>query len=198
MGYENLFYGYYDKPDLIKDILNAFTNLWISIWEEVLSWVDIDFVQIWEDVSTGRASMISPSIFREFMTPYYKKITDFFKSKGVSIILVDTDGDCNELIPLFLEAGITGLYPMETSAGMDVLAVRKKYPELQMLGGIPKGEIAFGKERICEILESIRELLKSGGYIPFGDSLIPTEVPWEYFKYYREKLNDIIFKKGKI
>ena len=195
LGYENLFYFYYDAPDLIHDILTTFTNLWISIWEEVLSQVNVDCIHLWEDVSSGRGSMISPDIFKQFMTPNYKKLTDFVKNKGVNIILLDTDGDCNELIPMFLEAGITGLYPMEVSAGMDVISARKKYPNLQIMGGIPKSDISIGKKRIDEILKDTEILLKSGGYIPFGDHLIPPEVPWEYFKYYREKLNDLIDKK---
>jgi len=198
LGYESLFYYYYDKPDLIKDMLSTFTELWIAIWEEVMAHTDIDAIHIWEDMSTGTSSMISPRIFAEFMTPYYKRITSFLRSKGVDIILLDTDGDCNELIPLFMEAGITGLYPMEASAGMDVLAARKKYPNLQILGGIPKSKILLGKKEIDRFLEPISQLLKSGGYIPYGDHLIPPEVPWEDFKYYREKLNWMIDKKGNV
>jgi len=196
LGYESLFYYYYDKPDLIKNMLDTFTDLWIAIWEEVLSRIDIDAVHIWEDMSSGTASMISPQIFAEFMTPYYKKITSFLRSKGVDIILLDTDGDCNELIPLFLKSGITGLYPMEASAGMDVLAAKKKYPELQIMGGIPKSKIVYGRSEIDRFLEPIAELLKMGGYIPHGDHLIPPEVDWDDFRYYRDRLNDLIDKNG--
>lgn len=138
--------------------------------------------------------MISPKAFKEFLTPYNKKLVSFIKSKGVDIIMVDTDGDCNELIPLFLEAGITGLYPMEVSAGMNVVKARKRYPKLQIMGGIPKSEISFGKRRIDEFLESVNWLLKQGGYIPFGDQFIPPEIAWDYFKYYSEKLNKMIDK----
>ena len=194
IGYENLFMFYYDKPDLIKDILDRLTDIWIALWEEILSDVDVDLANLWEDVSSGRGSMISPKLFKEFMSPYYRKLVSFLNSKGVKIILADTDGDCNELIPLFMEAGITGLYPMEVSAGMDVVAARKKYPTLQIMGGIPKLDIALGKKRIDEFLEPAEWLLKQGGYIPYGDHFIPPEVPWREVKYYREKLNDIIDK----
>jgi uroporphyrinogen decarboxylase len=125
-------------------------------------------------------------------------MTSFLKSKGVDIILLDTDGDCNELIPLFMEAGITGLYPMEASAGMDVLAARKKYPDLQILGGVPKSRLVYGKNEIDRFLEPIAELLKSGGYIPHGDHLIPPDVSWEDFRYYRDKLNHLIDNLGKL
>ena len=192
IGYENLFLFYYDKPDLIKDMLDRLTDIWISLWEEVLSYTDVDLCNLWEDISSGRGSMISPAIVKEFILPYYKKISGFLKSKKTNTFLVDTDGDCNELVPLFKEAGITGLYPMEVSAGMDVVSLRKKYPDLLLMGGIPKLDIKFGKKRIDEFLEPVDWLLKQGGFIPFGDHLIPPEVSWENFKYYREKLNLMI------
>lgn len=110
--------------------------------------------------------------------------------------MVDTDGNCEELIPLLLEAGVTGLYPMEVSAGMDVVKARKNYPQLQMMGGIPKSDIALGKKRIDEFLKDVAFLLQKGGYIPFGDHLIPPEVPWEDFAYYRKALNRLIDTRG--
>jgi len=197
LGYKNLFYLYYDEPGLIKDMLGTFTDLWIALWEEVISQVEIDVVHIFEDVSSGKGSMISPATVREFMVPYYKRITDFLKGHGVDVILVDTDGNCEELIPLFLEGGVTGMYPMETSTGMDLAKVRKQYPELQILGGVPKLEIARGERRIDEILNVTAEILKTGGYVPFCDHSVPPEVPWQYFKYYREKLNWIIDEQGR-
>ena len=89
------------------------------------------------------------------------------------------------------------MYPMEVSAGMDVVKARKEYPQLQMMGGVPKSDIALGRGRIDEFLEDVDFLLEKGGYIPFGDHLIPPDVPWEEFKYYREKLNRLIDKHGK-
>ena len=149
-------------------------------------------MHIWEDVSSGKGSMVSPKIVKEFMSPYYKKISDFLKSKKIDIFLVDTDGDCNELVPIFIEAGVTGMYPMEVSAGMNVIELRKKYPDFFIMGGIPKFEISHGKEKIDEILEPVKWLLKQGGFIPYGDHLIPPEISWTNFKYYREKLNYLI------
>ncbi len=192
IGYENLFLFYYDNPDLIKDILDRLTDIWIALWEEILSYTDVDLCNIWEDISSGKGSMVSPKIVREFMSPYYKKISDFLKSKKIDIFLVDTDGDCNELVPIFIEAGVTGMYPMEVSAGMDVIALRKKYPDFFIMGGIPKFEISKGKNSIDKMLGPVEWLLKQGGYIPFADHCIPPEVSWDNFKYYREKLNSMI------
>jgi hypothetical protein len=60
------------------------------------------------------------------------------------------------------------------------------------MGGIPKSEILKGRERIEQILKPAGEVLKTGGYVPFGDHLIPPEVHWEEFRYYRRRLNELI------
>jgi uroporphyrinogen decarboxylase len=197
MGYENLFVSYYDQPGLVHDILDTFTELWIRIWEEVLGQVEIDMVHFFEDVSMGTGSMISPAIFREFMMPYYRRLCSFLRSRGVTVILVDTDGDCTELVPLFLESGITGLYPMETSTGMDIRKIRKAYPRLQMLGGISKHSVSQGKASTDESLATVAALLKKGGYVPFIDHSVPPAVSWEDFLYYRKKLNSLIDAGGR-
>lgn len=192
MGYERLFYMYYDEPKLIHDIQKTFTELWIAVYSEVLSEIEVDYFFIWEDVSSGSGSMISPATINEFMVPYYTRLTGFLKERGVKLIFVDTDGDCLNIIPLFIKGGINGLLPIEVSCGMNLFEVRKHFPNLRIMGGIPKFEITYGKKKIDQILEIVTEVLKYGGYIPFGDHLIPPNIHWSDFKYYREKLNDII------
>jgi len=59
----------HDQPDLVLDMVEHLSTLWIAIWEEVLAEIDVDVVHIWEDVSSGKGSMISPRTFRQFMLP---------------------------------------------------------------------------------------------------------------------------------
>jgi uroporphyrinogen decarboxylase len=197
IGYENLFIWYASEAEFIHEILNTFTNIWLAVFEQVISQVEIDHWQIWEDISFGKGCMISNDMVKEYLCPYIKRIADFVKSKGVNIILLDTDGDCNSIIPLFMEAGVTGMFPFETHCGMDIVQVRKRYPKLQMFGGIPKSEIQKGRKRIDEILQPVEWVLQSGGYVPFGDHLIPPDVDFDNFSYYRNKLNAMIDRYGK-
>ncbi len=71
MGYENVFLKYYDAPDLVTDVLNHFTDLWIAIWEEFLKDVTPDCCHIWEDMSSTKGPLISKKIFTRFMAPCY-------------------------------------------------------------------------------------------------------------------------------
>lgn len=187
-GFERLMYAFFDTPDLVHDVLDHLTALWLGLFEEVLAQVDVDYAYYWEDMSFKSGSMVSPRIFHEFLTPVYRRINAFFRQHGIDLVLLDTDGDVWGLIPLFLEAGVTGLYPFEVRAGMDVAEVRAKHPRLQMLGGIDKTALAAGPAAIDAELARIAPVIRSGGYVPGCDHYVSPDVPWEHFAYYRRRL----------
>lgn len=81
---------------------------------------------------------------------------------------------------------------------MDVVAARNTYPQLQMMGGIPKYDMALGPEAVDKFLEPVQWLLEQGGYVPFGDHCISPGVTWEQFKYYCQRLNGLINGAGKL
>jgi uroporphyrinogen decarboxylase len=193
MGVETQLMTYYDDPDLMHDINDHLSSLWLAMLEEVVSNVTLDYVYIWEDMAYKNGPLMGPRLFQEFNVPYYKRVTDFLRTHGVDIIFVDTDGDCRLLIPGFLEGGIAGLYPFEVMAGMDVVEVRKQYPKLLIQGGVDKTKIALGKEAIDAELEAkLPFMLSQGGYIPFVDHLVPPSVSWEDFQYYRAKVREYV------
>ena len=197
LGEVNLFTKYYDDPRLIKDILAFLCEFWIDLWSQIFTQVKADFAIIGEDIAYKNGSLISPAIFREFMLPHYKRITSFLRNSGINIIIVDTDGDFRELIPLFLEGGITGFSPCEVQAGVDIVKVRQKYPKLQILGGLDKIKIAAGRKEIDQELESkLPFMLQQGGYVPHIDHIVPPDVPWENFKYYRERVREMVYEYG--
>ncbi len=180
---------YYDDPQLMLDINEHLLQTWLATLEELLSFVNIDFVYVWEDMSFKTGPLLSPRMFERFISPYYRLLTSFLRGRGIDIICVDTDGNCSKLIPLYLEAGFAGMYPFECQAGMNIIDVRKQYPDMLMLGGLDKTKIAEGPDAIDAELEAkLPFMLSQGGYIPFGDHMIPPDVSWANFAYYREQV----------
>lgn len=191
-GFQNLMYTFFDDPALLHDVLAHLTTLWLALFEEVLAATDVDLAYYWEDMSFKSGAMVSPRLFGEFLAPVYRRINGFFRAHGLDVILLDTDGNVWGLIPLFLEAGVTGLYPFEVRAGMDVAAVRARYPRLQMLGGIDKTALAEGPAAIDREIARVAPVVRSGGYVPGVDHYVPPEVPWGHFAYYRQRLAEIL------
>jgi uroporphyrinogen decarboxylase len=198
MGVEELLTKYYDDPEMMKDINNHLADFWIALFDGVLKEVDVDTVFIWEDMCYKGGPLISPAMFREFILPGYKKLTDFLKDYGVTLVQVDSDGDIWKLISLWIEGGVTVLYPFEVAAGMDVVEVRKAFPKLAIAGGIDKRALVGGKETIDRELERrVPFMLEHGGFIPNVDHMVSMDVSFENFKYYREKLDQMLKKHSK-
>jgi len=197
LGEMALLIGFLEQPQLIKRIIDHLADLWAGLYAKILAKVKVDCVHIWEDMSFKNGPLISPALFREFMVPAYRKVTETAKSFGVETILVDTDGDCRLLIPLFMEGGVTGLYPFEVQAGMDVQELRLEYPKLQILGGVDKKKLALGRQAIdSELLRRIPGMISKGGFVPMGDHQIPPDVSWDNYRYYRRRLAEIAAAQG--
>lgn len=192
LGEERVMMEFYDNPQLMHDIMNHLADLWVAIYDQVLSQVSADGCLIWEDMCYKGGPLISPAMFREFMLPCYRKVTGCLRDHGVDVVMVDTDGDCWKLLPLFVEGGVSVMLPMEVNAGMDVTKVREAFPRLGIMGGMDKTKLALGREAIDGELQKVSFMLQRGGYVPHVDHMVPPDASWENFRYYREKLNQMI------
>ncbi|MBI4531594.1 MAG: hypothetical protein HY709_08725 [Candidatus Latescibacteria bacterium] len=192
VGMENLAYLFYDDPHWIHEMMEYVTDFVCQVIERAVREVDIDYATLWEDMSYKTGSLISPEMVKKFMVPRYKRITELLRKNGIDIIFLDSDGNIEELIPLWLEAGINGVYPLEVAGGMDPVALRKKYgQDLLLIGGIDKRAMAEGREAIDRELNKLPYLCLSGGYIPWCDHLIPPDVSFENYVYYLERMKEI-------
>ena len=193
MGPELALYTFYDDPSLIHEMMETYTEMVLSMLPKVLKEAPLTSIFFWEDMCYKSGSLISPAMFREFMMPRYRRITDLARSLGCDIIFVDSDGNVSELIPLWLESGINGIYPLEVAAGMNVGNLRKEYGrDLLMTGGFDKRVLATGRDAIDAELERTMAVARKGGYIPHLDHLIPHNVPYESFVYYWKRKKELI------
>ena len=185
LGPERALFAFHDDPELVHDMMEFNTEFLLQLLPRVLDEAPLTAIFFWEDMCYRNGPLISPAMFREFMVPRYRRITELARSRGVDMMFVDSDGDVSELIPLWIEAGITGVYPMEVAAGMDVVALRREYGrDLLMTGGIDKRVLALDRKAIDEELAAKLPLAEQGGYIPHIDHAIPHDVPYENFVYY--------------
>jgi len=139
--------------------------------------------------------LISPQLFRDFMLEPMKRVTKVLNEYGIDIIMVDSDGNVDELIPLWLEANVNMVYPMEVAAGCDMLAYRERFgKELLMFGGIDKRVMRDGYTKADverEVMSKVPQLIEQGGYSPMVDHAVPPDVPLELFKHYIDLVNEI-------
>ncbi|MBE3088626.1 MAG: hypothetical protein IMZ71_05890, partial [Chloroflexi bacterium] len=127
MGLEGISQALYDDPDWIQEMMDYLAGFVVATVRRAVEEVDIDYVTMWEDMAYKAGPLISPRMWRQFMLEPYKRITSLFHDHGIDLIFVDSDGDSEPLMDLWLEGGVTGYYPIERAAGMDAVALRKRF-----------------------------------------------------------------------
>lgn len=193
MGLEPLLYAFYDDPKLVEDMMDQMLYMMQGILWRCLKDLRIDFIRFWEDMAYKTGPLLSPAMFKKYMVPRYKIVTDILHKHGIDIIHVDCDGRIDELIPLWLECDINFHWPLEVAAGMDAVALRKQYgKKLILSSNIDKRVFLKGKDAVkAEVMAKVPFLIKDGGYFPGLDHAIPPDCPLENFQYYINLLREI-------
>ncbi|AEE96404.1 uroporphyrinogen decarboxylase family protein [Mahella australiensis] len=196
MGTENVCYAWYDQPALMHEMMEFIADFTIEVSHPILEKTDVDYVFINEDMSMKNGPLLSPDTYKTFIFPRMCRLVDYFKSHGVRYVCVDTDGNCEALIPLLMEAGVDAIWPMERAADMDPIKLRKKFgKDLRLWGGVDKRELAKTKENIDKHLASLYPLIEEGGFIPTVDHTVPPDISLENFRYYMKRKMDLLSGK---
>jgi uroporphyrinogen decarboxylase len=194
LGPEPVLYAFYDYPDMIHDMLKTWLHLVKTALLRVQKKVPFFKLLFGEDISYKNGLLISPKTIEEFLSPYYTDLlTALSESQDVPIHFeVDSDGNMKEFIPIYKKLGFTAFDPFEIAAGNDIVEIGTQYPDIVILGGIDKRILGKSKNDIKEYLDRVMPFfVKRGGYIPTCDHNIPSTVPYENYRYYRELITSM-------
>ena len=99
---------------------------------------------MWEDMAYNAGPLISPRHFKQYLVPHYRRITDLLHKHSVDVVWVDCDGNIEKLMPLWLEAGVNCMFPLEIGTwGADPINYRREYgKDLLIMGGFDKHILA--------------------------------------------------------
>ena len=126
LGVEGVDYLYVDDEPLFRQIVDTVGDLCYRNTELALSSGNVfDFAHFWEDICFKNGPLVSPAVFRQYVGPHYKRITNLVKSRGIDIISLDCDGWINALIPIWVDNGVNTMFPIEVgtwNAGVSPLA----------------------------------------------------------------------------
>jgi hypothetical protein len=129
------------------------------------------------------------------MVPRYKRITDFLRREfGTEFNQLDCDGNIHQLAPLWLDGGINVMFPVE-AAHTDPLRLAQQLGTRGIQrGSFDKRALIEGPAAIDAELAKLRPLVERGDLIPHTDHLVPPDVPFDHYLYYRRKKLELIGK----
>ena len=183
MGVTRLCTAFVDEPSLVHRIMRHLAEFIAAAIEKAVCEVELDFVLFWEDMCFRGGPLISPGMFKAFLSPCYRHVTDLLRRNGIDVVIVDCDGDIAKLVPLWLEAGVNTMFPLQIRNGTDVFALRRQYgKDLLLCGGVDKTRLSG---QSCDRRRNERmRLVAMGGYIPHLDHLVPPDITLDNFEYY--------------
>jgi uroporphyrinogen decarboxylase len=195
MGVEKISVTFYDDPDWIAEMMRHLTDLKLKMYERLAGKCRIDLSHWWEDMCFNKGSLVSPRHFAQYMVPEYRRATDFLRREcGCEFNMLDCDGNINELVDLWLEGGINVMFPIEAPHTDGYRIADEFGPRVALRGYFDKRALIAGPEAIDREFDRLRPLLERGGFIPHTDHLVPPDVSWENYRYYRERKREFIGK----
>lgn len=193
LGIEPHLYAFYDQPELMKAINDRLADYHLECLERIGRVLRPDFINFAEDLAYNNGPMISKGLWDEFIAPYYARVLPKIRELG-SLVMMDSDGLMDPAIPWLLDVGLDGVEPLERQAGVDVAALRCKYPTLKMLGAYDKMVMPRGRAAMKAEFERLLPVMASGGYLPGCDHQTPPGVSLENYYTYLELFREYAAK----
>jgi uroporphyrinogen decarboxylase len=187
MGLDAVSMAVYDDPAWFEEMVTAVADCVIGVLERVLATGgEFDGCALWEDMCYNSGPLLGPAHFRRYLVPQYRRLTDLLRRHGVDVIWVDCDGKIDDLLPLWLDAGINCMFPVEVGTWQgDPVKFRKQYGiELLMMGGFDKRILSRGGAEIDAEVQRLAPLVEEGGFIGFCDHRVPPDVPLDNHLHY--------------
>jgi uroporphyrinogen decarboxylase len=194
MGTENLSYAWYDEPAMMHEMMEFIADFTIETAKPLFeAGIRPDYIFLNEDMSMKNGPLLSPDTYRTYIFPHMKRLVAFFKSHGVPWFVVDTDGNCELIIPQLMETGVDAIWPLERASDMDPVRIRKKFGrDLRLWGGVDKRELAKDFAAIDTHLRTMQPLVAEGGFIPTVDHLVPPDVSLANFEHYMQRKQQLL------
>jgi hypothetical protein len=169
-----------DHPDLARRLLRA-------VEADTLRGIDLTahrgtspLAMIYSDVAYHDRLMFSPAQMRAMgFFDDVAAICDRCHRAGL-LVIFHSDGNVMEIMDDLVACGIDGLNPLEKAAGMDVYAIRHRWPGLILVGGMDVSRLMpFGTpaEIHAETRRMIREVGAEGGLLIGSSTEIGNDIP---------------------
>ena len=135
LGLELFTYLYDEAPQVITDYVQTHTSVQIRKLHAVADPDLSPVVLIAEDFASKVGPIFSPALLRKEHFPGVHQLTEAWHSHGIKV-LYHSDGNWKRVIPDLVDCGLDGFYCLEPAVGMDIIELKKAWPNHVWAGGL--------------------------------------------------------------
>ena len=184
MGAEVFFKALEEDEELVAAMFDKVGKIQYETFLRVSEHASVGAVVNPDDIAHNTGLLIHPKYLRKYVFPWYKKIGDICRDKGIGFVF-HSDGDCTESMDDFIDCGFQGFHPIQPNA-MDIDEVKKKWGrKLCLIGNLNlDSTLTLGSPQDvrAEVYERIRTIGPGGGYMVASSNSVTDYVPLENMK----------------
>lgn len=193
MGLQRLQMARDTERSWLEEMVSYLTDFTLRTADPAVHALDLDFVLIQAPWAYRAGTFGSVGAFWQLFQSFYHQVVHSLRAAHIPAIIVWAPGQVTDLIPLWLESGITGLGPLDVTAGLDARELRMRYGNALVLIGNLDHQTLCGSWRAIadELTAKVPALLPQGGYFPAVDRPVPADVSQENYEYYLRLLRRV-------
>ena len=179
MGVEATLMNMVAQPELMARFFSQLGQ-WSARMAEHAIARGADIVQISADAGASNGMLFSPKQWWSLVYPNDKLIAAAIKRRGKPVAM-HNDGNIWQIMDGIVALGVDVLHPIQTSAGMDLRAVKQQYGDrLTINGGLDITRVLSDTtdEELVAIIRDYMNVLKPrGGFIVNTEHFVPETIP---------------------
>ena len=169
------------EPDRVRRLYEKIAR-WNHRYIENAVEIGVDVIHVSDDWGMNDAMLFSPRMWWDLVYPAEKVTTDFARGLGVPLSL-HCDGYLMDVMDGVVDLGFQVLHPVQASAGMDPIKVKKTYGDrLTMYGGLDVRTV-LGRGDSEGVQDEVRRVMRAlkpgGGFIFCTSHMVQPGTPIE-------------------
>ncbi len=184
MGAETFFDALEDNEELVAAMFEKVGQIQYETFLRVIEHASVGAVLHPDDIAHNTGLLVHPKHLRKYVFPWYKKIGDVCRDRGLGNIF-HSDGDCTEVLGDLVECGFHAFNPIQPKC-MDIVEVKKRWGDkLCLIGNLNlDSTLTLGSPQDvrAEVYERIRTIGPGGGYMVASSNSITDYVPLQNMK----------------
>lgn len=195
MGDANMLSALTTDPSLICEIMDAHTDMVLRLWKKMVARVEFDLVDSWDDFHIDGRFVADEHVLNHIVSNY-RRVCHFARENGISIVLAGWHGRVDPVLDELVKAGVSAVYPVDACEGNDLFAIREKYPNLGIIGGLDSIALTKGSKGQRAQLDLARRMIDAGWYIPGLNAHPDSAVRWKVYREFMRQLGKVVRKEG--
>ncbi|HEB31594.1 MAG TPA: hypothetical protein ENI15_12075 [Spirochaetes bacterium] len=181
LGYEGLFYGTYDQPDLVEAVFNRLGQLVYDSYTIAASVDGVGVIWHGDDLGFNTSTLLSPEHLRKWVFPWYRKFGEIARSYNKPFWYHSCGRKDKIMNDLIEDIKFDAIHSFEDSC-CSVVDYKDKYGDrIGLIGGVDIDKLARSdEESLRKYIKNILDKCMPGGRFIFGSgnsicNFIPVE-----------------------